>query len=978
MFSFLFHCRRRRKESLTSQRAHGKTCVAKKQPGPSQVFACRTSLSKSRHNFSSSASALFRLCAVVASLALCTVQARAFTLSDPQVDQYNVRVGTQTFSGLYRFTTNNELIETANAITNMGSDVIKMELAAGYWGKYGITQNPSINSLMSLVKSEPSCRHVFDMPFHRYIVWAAAFSTASPDWKNGYTSTTDQANDYKEFYNLTTYLLTNYNNSGKTFYLGHWEGDGYLENNNWATNPLPSWCPGFVGYLNNRQKAIDDAKSATVFSNVNVFGYAECNRVRDAMNNGVNNNQRMINYVIPYVTNLDYVSYSSYDMQRLDNATKTSTMDYIEAHLPTNKVSRIPGERVWIGEYGYANAGDTPAQQEPETRAYIQWLLNYGLKGIPYILFWEIYDNETNADGSYKYFYLIDPNNVPAPCYYLHQRFLNNARLFTAQFKETNGRLPTDAEFVSLVSPQLNAPLPAPVNLSFSNQRASLLSTTDATVSTTFGQGVYGDDRAVISVYYGRQDGGTVSSAWENHQSVAVNTTFNPKTYTASLSNLTPDTNYFFRFYATNASGQTWTAASQFSTATLNPSDFGSRLKISFTGYNRGEALANFPLLVNLSTALPGFSYRQFASPIGGDLRFTDANGFLVLPYEIDEWNTNGTSRVWVRVPQMATTNDFIWVCWGNPAAATPPDYTTNGSVWSADHFLVWHLKQNSFPFADSANQFPALSGVTPSSTAGLIGLGCAFNGTSQYLASQPVSVGNAFTLSAMVKIDNTATNIQTIWANKPGGWNSAGFALFIDSFNTADKKLILETGDGTTGLTADTATGAVSFGAWHHIAAVVDRTGGSSHLYVDGSERTATGSILPALNNQANLNLGRFTNSTSYFKGVLDEVRIESATRSSNWIWASSMTASANTTLASYSTVTQQPPSISFSSDVTGLHFVWPGSAMGFSLYTATNLTAPILWSPATNQPTLISNQWQLSIPDTTGPSHFYRLQSQ
>ena len=47
-------------------------------------------------------------------------------------------------------------------------------------------------------------------------------------------------------YDLTHYLLTNYNNSGKTFYLGHWEGDGYLNVNDWTTNPPRPWTTGFV------------------------------------------------------------------------------------------------------------------------------------------------------------------------------------------------------------------------------------------------------------------------------------------------------------------------------------------------------------------------------------------------------------------------------------------------------------------------------------------------------------------------------------------------------------------------------------------------------------------------------------------------------------------------------------------------------------------------------------------------------------
>ena len=554
----------------------------------------------------------------------------AATLSDPAVDAYNVRVGTQTFDGQYHFTTNTLLVETANAMYGMGSDILKMEIGPGFGGKYNITVNSSINTLMKLVRDEPSCRKVFDMPFRHYVVWTYPFATWWPF--DGYNAT-ERSTEYAEFYDLTHYLLTNYNNSGKTFYLGHWEGDGYLKVNNWTTNPSPTMVQGMIDWLNNRQKAVDDAKAATGYTNVNVFYYAEANRVRDAMLNGPNNNIRMINVVIPYVTNLDYLSYSSYDAKNLSTANLYATLDYMEAHLPTNKVSAmVPGERMWIGEYGWGGS-QTPAQQEPTTRAYWQRLLNYGDKALPFILFWEIYDNELNADGTFKNFSLIDSNNINLPCYYLHQRFINSARLSTAQFKETNGRLPTDSEFVSLVSPMLNQPFPSPINLTVVNLGGSLLSNSSAQVSGTLAQGVYEDDRAVVSVFYGRQDGGATRSAWEKSQRISTNSYFNPATFTAVLTNLAPQTNYFFRFYATNASGEAWAPVSAtISTVTLNPPDFGSRLKITFSGYNRGETLLNFPVLVNLSTNLPGFSYRQFASPTGGDLRFTDSNGVAVDP----------------------------------------------------------------------------------------------------------------------------------------------------------------------------------------------------------------------------------------------------------------------------------------------------------------------------------------------------------
>src|SRR6185312_11166750 len=93
---------------------------------------------------------------------------------------------------------------------------------------------------------------------------------------------------------------------------------------------------------------------------------------------------------------------------------------------------------------------------------------------------------------------------------------------------------------------------------------------------------------------------------------------------------------------------------------TLNPSNYTDRLKITFSGYNRGETLTDFPVLVRLSNSRQGFNYSHFASGTGGDLRFTDATGTRVIPHEIDEWNPAGESTVWVQVPALSS-GSAIW-----------------------------------------------------------------------------------------------------------------------------------------------------------------------------------------------------------------------------------------------------------------------------------------------------------------------------
>ena len=889
-------------------------------------------------------------------------------LTLPEVDAFNVRVGTQTFAPRYHFTTNTALVETANAISAMGSDVIKFYLGRGMSGQYGISLPGSITDLTRLVRDEPSVRRVFDMPFHHYVVWAYAFSVAGDAWWKGGFSATEGAKEYAEIYTLTRHFLTNYNQSGKSFYLGHWEGDWYLLNNyDTTSNPSLTAIQGMIDWLNTRQKAVDDAMRDTPHTNVAVYAYTEANRVRDAMFNGPTNNLRLVNAVLPGVTNLDFVSWSSYDGMNLPTPELTATLNYLQDHLSTNKASVIPGRRVIIGEYGWGT-GD----QEPATRSFIQRLLSWAPK---FILFWEMYNNEANAS-----FWLIDSNNVQTSTYLFHERFISQAKLQAARFFETNGRLPTDSEFSTGLSPLLNQPLPLPTRLSVSNRDLRTLSADTATLEGSLLQGVYGDDCASVSVCWGRVDGGTNRAGWEFSRVIGLNTRFNTTTFSKLATNLAPKTNYFYRFCATNSAGELWaTNSAFFSTDVLRPSDYGSRMKITFTGYNRGSELLQFPALVTLGSQIPGFSYAQFASRTGGDLRFTDSTGATLIPHEIDEWNVNGTSPVWVRVPRLSGTNDCIWAFWGNPLTTNLPSYSTNGSVWSPGSALTWHLKESAIPFPDSAARYPALSGDPPASTPlGLIGRAGLFNGTSDSLATSTLNLGNLFTLSAWLKPDPAGNSIQTVWANKLGGSTTTGIAIFINSYNTTDRKLILETGNGTLGAIAATDTMVVNTGRWCHVAAVIDRQAGSATLYVDGTNRTASSGIRNDFANLAPINLAKFPGSAPYpYKGLIDEARIETQARSADWIWATWMNAGSNATFQTLSAITNQPLALTSGTLPGVCSLLWPAPGVGWRLHTSTNIADPAAWIQATNIPILANGQWTVQFPLDSPAPRFFRIRS-
>src|SRR5207253_150042 len=123
---------------------------------------------------------------------------------------------------------------------------------------------------------------------------------------------------------------------------------------------------------------------------------------------------------------------------------------------------------------------------------------------------------------------------------------------------------------------------------------------------------------------------------------------------------------------------------------------------------------------------------------------------------------------------------------------------------------------------------------------------------------------------------------------------------------------------------------------------------------------------------------LGRFVGGSFPFKGLIDEARIYGGLCSSNWVWANWMTVASNAALENYASVSQQQPILSLANDGNaGFFLSWPGNAVGFGLYEATNLVPPVVWTASTNQPVLTNNQWTVSLPTNSSSTRFYRLQS-
>jgi len=420
--------------------------------------------------------------AAAASLAGCSVpaartaqpgvsKARPVPLSG--VEAFNYILGTQSIGATYQFTDQPLMVETAQAILDLGSNVLKITMGRDYRRmvfepsktaypetmQYVLNQgsdartaprvkfpgasvqppdeDPTIHNLADLARLQPFYRWVFAMPFAYYVIWTYSFT---PRWWNKGFPAEDQEKEYREFYALTAHLLKTYNGTGKTFFLGRWEGDWHLRpdlNTKTDDGVTPESLQGMTDWLNTRQRAVDDVKRRTPHRGVQVYHYTEVNHVSAIAMAG---RPCLTNRVLPN-TNVDFVSYSTYDS--LDDILHKipKALDYIEAKLPSKP--GIAGKRVFIGEYGFAAHTYPEADRDRRSRQVMRVGLEWGC---PFVLSWAIYNNE-HSNGVENGYWLIDNQGVKQPVWHTLADFYREARRYVADCQRETGQLPADADF---------------------------------------------------------------------------------------------------------------------------------------------------------------------------------------------------------------------------------------------------------------------------------------------------------------------------------------------------------------------------------------------------------------------------------------------------------------------------------------------------------------------------------------------------
>ena len=294
-------------------------------------------------------------------------------------------------------------------------------------------------------------------------------------------------------------------------------------------------------------------------------------------------------------------------------------------------------------------------------------------------------------------------------------------------------------------------------------------------------------------------------------------------------------------------------------------------------------------------------------------MMFVDESG-AVLPHEVDTWDTDGESLVWVRLPSTAA-NTKIVLYYGNGAISSEE----STDVWT-DYVGVWHF--NEAIGATVANSYGTYANST--ATLGIDG------NVAQYAVTNETGrFGKCFRPNNASAAQGANYNYGGVWVNDSGsnspidggqnftisGWFKHGnygyswdhiFYKREKSNNTTDKSqykdafaIECNAGSGTT--PNPCARGSSNTGGhkglpnnlvdqWGYLTFVYE--GGVCRLYENGSSLSWV-TITACIDNDSPLVFGNNCNiaaglvGDSAWNGWIDEVRYSSGSKSAEWVSA-------------------------------------------------------------------------------------------
>jgi PKD repeat protein len=353
--------------------------------------------------------------------------------------------------------------------------------------------------------------------------------------------------------------------------------------------------------------------------------------------------------------------------------------------------------------------------------------------------------------------------------------------------------------------------------------------------------------------------------------------------------------------------------------------------------------LSNFPVLVSLASDPDLASY---ARADGHDILFTSSDGTTRLSHEIESYQgSSGELVAWVKVPSLSPgSNTVLYMYYGNPAAANQQN---GANVWSNGYRDVWHLDEGGtgarLDSTGSGNNLYPRNYKGIEGTPGQIGGADSLNGINKYLES-----------ANNVGITGSAARTITFWAklantNRCGmvGWGTNAYLNEFEAAVRANKYFLWGYGAGNDWENiASPPTG-----SWNYYTVTYD--GATARWYLNGAQ-LGSGYAKTYTTADSHVYVGyefdSGQSSITYMNGVVDEIHVLTASRSSRWIQTEFNNQNSPSTFSSLQAVEKvgdhstcripTPPVAGFTADVTS------GKAPLAVTFTDQSTNSPTGWS--------------------------------
>ena len=333
------------------------------------------------------------------------------------------------------------------------------------------------------------------------------------------------------------------------------------------------------------------------------------------------------------------------------------------------------------------------------------------------------------------------------------------------------------------------------------------------------------------------------------------------------------------------------------------------RVKLTIDENDIDSALSDFPVLIYISSA-SGRNNEDVTfifDEVGANslkIAVTESDGTTELYVEIEEWDLgNEEAWLWSSIPSIASGSDTdIYFYYDNDHADNVAhvgikESASGENVWDSDFLMVQHMDEASGNIKDSTSEDrDGTQGQTPTyGQTGEIDGSIAFDGattTGDYfqLADHADLSFNAFTLDVWVYLhDKGVDNANDEHVAAKSG--TAGNREWQFNLNRASGgnpykvRPIIGKADGNWGITSFFSTGTVALNAWKHIAITWDGT--TIKIYLEGAFDSQVGYSDTIKDTGSIPYIARGDTTHQFLDGLLDEFRLSSIARASEWIKA-------------------------------------------------------------------------------------------